>query len=156
MFDNSDIIWIVINNWFVLFVIVLCLYLFVVIFVIIWGFVLWIYLVEIFLFKICVKVVLFLILVNWFWNMVFVFVVLLLLWNIFYKMYYIFVVFNGVVFIYMVLMVLEMKGFILEEMDEVFDLGRLVWKKFDRGSRLEELEREIERGNVKVLVFVGG
>lgn len=46
----------------------------------------------------------------------------------------------------------ETKGYTLEEMDEVFDSGLPVWKKLKKTSRLEELAREIEAGNVKVAV----
>lgn len=73
-----------------------------------------------------------------------------LLWNISYKMYYIFGAFNAAAFIHMALLAPETKGYTLEEMDEVFDSGRPAWKKREKKSRLDELEREIEAGNVKV------
>lgn len=154
--DNSDITWIVINNRPVSSAIVSCSYLFVATFATTWGPVSWTYPAEIFPSKIRAKAVSLSTSANWFWNMVLAFAVPPLLWNISYKMYYIFAAFNGAAFIHMALMAPETKGFTLEEMDEVFDSGRPAWKKFDRGSRLEELEREIERGNVKVSVPAGG
>jgi len=71
-------------------------------------------------------------------------------------MYYIFGAFNAAAFVHMLLMAPETKGFTLEEMDEVFDSGRPAWKRHKKSSRLEELEREIEAGNLKVAVPVGG
>ncbi|KAK0671869.1 general substrate transporter [Cercophora samala] len=154
--DNGDITWIVINNRPVSSAIVSCSYLFVATFATTWGPVSWTYPAEIFPSKIRAKAVSLSTSANWFWNMVLAFAVPPLLWNISYKMYYIFAAFNGAAFIHMALMAPETKGFTLEEMDEVFDSGRPAWKKFNRGSRLEELEREIERGNVKVSVPAGG
>lgn len=54
----------------------------------------------------------------------------------------------------MILMAPETKGFTLEEMDDVFNSGLPAWKKYDRGSRLERLEREIQEGKVKIGVGV--
>ncbi|EAQ84733.1 hypothetical protein CHGG_08747 [Chaetomium globosum CBS 148.51] len=93
---------------------------------------------------------------NWFWNMVLAFGVPPLLWNISYKMYYIFGAFNAAAFVHMTLMAPETKGFTLEEMDDVFNSGLPAWKRYKKASRLEELEREIEAGNLKVAVPVGG
>lgn len=50
----------------------------------------------------------------------------------------------------MALMAPETKGFTLEEMDEVFNSGLPAWKRYDKGSRLEQLEKEIQEGNLKV------
>jgi hypothetical protein len=44
----------------------------------------------------------------------------------------------------------ETKGFTLEEMDEVFDSGLPAWKRLKKTSRLEDLERDIAEGNLKV------
>ena len=93
---------------------------------------------------------------NWFWNMVLAFGVPPLLWNISYKMYYIFGAFNAAAFVHMALLAPETKGYTLEEMDEVFDSGRPAWKKREKKSRLDELEREIEAGNVKVSFMILG
>ena len=46
----------------------------------------------------------------------------------------------------------ETKGKSLEEMDEVFDSGRPVWRSAPKGSRLDALQREIEDGEIKVMV----
>ena len=91
---------------------------------------------------------------NWFWNMILAFGVPPLLWNISYKMYYIFGAFNAAALIHMFLMAPETKGYTLEEMDEVFDSGLPAWKKHKKSSRLEELEREIEAGNLKVCLHL--
>ncbi len=44
----------------------------------------------------------------------------------------------------------ETKGYTLEEMDDVFDSGLPAWRSHKHTSRLDDLEREIEAGNVKV------
>lgn len=115
---------------------------------------------------------------NWFWNMVLAFAVPPLLWNISYKMvsstpnvlagmrgpvnrptnqqYYLFGAFNAAAFIHMALAAPETKGYTLEEMDEVFDSGLPAWKTRQKPSRLEQLEREIEAGNIKVAAPLGG
>lgn len=50
----------------------------------------------------------------------------------------------------MTLMAHETKGFTLEEMDDIFNSGLPAWKKYSKGSRLEQLEKEIQEGNLKV------
>ena len=64
--------------------------------------------------------------------------------------YYIFGAFNAAAFIHMGLMAPETKGYTLEEMDDVFDSGLPAWKTHQKTSRLEQLERDIEAGNLKV------
>ncbi len=44
----------------------------------------------------------------------------------------------------------ETKGKTLEEMDDVFDSGLPAWKAVPKGSRLDQLQKDIEAGNVKV------
>lgn len=44
----------------------------------------------------------------------------------------------------------ETKGFTLEEMDEVFDTGIPAWRRGKARSRLDDIEREIAEGNLKV------
>lgn len=44
----------------------------------------------------------------------------------------------------------ETKGKTLEEMDEVFDRGVPAWKTSTSGSRLDQLTRDIEAGELKV------
>ena len=44
----------------------------------------------------------------------------------------------------------ETKGKTLEEMDEVFDRGIPAWKTSGGGSRLDQLQRDIEKGELKV------
>jgi hypothetical protein len=44
----------------------------------------------------------------------------------------------------------ETKGKTLEEMDEVFDSGIPAWKAVPKGSRLDQLTKDIEKGEVKV------
>ncbi|KAG7286416.1 MFS sugar transporter [Staphylotrichum longicolle] len=147
--ENSDITWIVHDNRPVSSAIVSCSYLFVATFATTWGPVSWTYPAEIFPSKVRAKAVSLSTASNWFWNMVLAFGVPPLLWNISYKMYYIFGAFNAAAFIHMALLAPETKGYTLEEMDEVFDSGRPAWKKREKKSRLDELEREIEAGNVK-------
>ncbi|KAK3349625.1 general substrate transporter [Lasiosphaeria hispida] len=154
--DNGDITWIVFNNKPVSSAIVACSYLFVATFATTWGPVSWTYPAEIFPSKIRAKAVSLSTASNWFWNMVLAFAVPPLLWNISYKMYYIFGAFNAAAFVHMALLAPETKGYTLEEMDEVFDSGLPAWKRYKKSSRLEELEREIEAGNLKVSVPLKG
>jgi len=44
----------------------------------------------------------------------------------------------------------ETKGKTLEEMDDVFDSGRPAWEAAPKGSRLDELQADIEKGNLKI------
>lgn len=64
----------------------------------------------------------------------------------------IFATFNGLAFIHVFFAAPETKGKTLEEMDEVFDSGVKPWKSGRIGSRLDELQRNIECGKVKVSV----
>lgn len=45
----------------------------------------------------------------------------------------------------------ETKGKTLEEMDEVFDSGRPAWRAVPKGSRLDRLQEDIEKGNLKIM-----
>lgn len=153
--DNGDITWLVFNNRPVSSAIVACSYLFVATFATTWGPVSWTYPAEIFPNTIRAKAVSLSTAANWFWNMVLAFAVPPLLWNISFKMYYIFAAFNGAALIHMALLAPETKGYTLEEMDEVFNSGIPAWKKYKRSGRLEELERQIEAGDIKVAVPLG-
>jgi len=62
----------------------------------------------------------------------------------------IFATFNGAALIHMFLTAPETKGKTLEEMDEVFDSGLPAWKSVPKGSRLDQLQKDIEAGNIKV------
>lgn len=66
------------------------------------------------------------------------------------KMYMIFATFNGAAFIHMFLTAPETKGKTLEEMDDVFDSGVPAWKGVKKGSRLDQLAKDIEAGNLKI------
>jgi hypothetical protein len=44
----------------------------------------------------------------------------------------------------------ETKGRTLEEMDEVFDSGIPAWKTQHGSSRLDQLQRDIEKGELKI------
>ncbi len=68
----------------------------------------------------------------------------------------IFATFNGAAFIHMFLTAPETKGKTLEEMDEVFDSSRPAWKGVPKGSRLDQLQKDIEAGNLKVTAPFGG
>ncbi|CAK7215991.1 high affinity glucose transporter [Sporothrix bragantina] len=153
---NSDISWIVLDNRPVSSAIVACSYLFVATFATTWGPTSWTYPAEIYPSRIRAKAVSLATASNWFWNMVLAFGVPPLLWNISYKMYYIFAAFNGASFIHMLLTAPETKGYTLEEMDEVFDSGVPAWKRYKKSTRLEDLERDIAAGNLKINVPAGG
>ena len=71
-------------------------------------------------------------------------------------MYMIFATFNGAAFIHMFLTAPETKGKTLEEMDDVFDSGLPAWKPVPKGSRLDQLEKDIEAGNLKITAPIGG
>jgi hypothetical protein len=71
-------------------------------------------------------------------------------------MYMIFATFNGCAFIHMFLTAPETKGKTLEEMDEVFDSGLPAWKAVPKGSRLDQLQKDIEAGNIKITAPIGG
>lgn len=64
--------------------------------------------------------------------------------------YYLFGAFNAAAFIHMTLLAPETKGYTLEEMDDVFNSGIPAWKKFNKESKLDQLERDIKDGNIKV------
>ena len=59
---------------------------------------------------------------------------------------------NGVACIHMYLTAYETKGYTLEEMDDVFEVGYPAWKPRLRVSRLDDLEGKIRQGLVKVEV----
>ncbi|KAG4424863.1 MFS sugar transporter [Cadophora malorum] len=148
--NNSDISWIVHDNKPVSKAIVAMTYLFVCTFATTWGPTSWTYPSEIFPTKIRAKAVSLATASNWFWNCCLAFAVPPLLWNINWKMYMIFGTFNGLAFIHMFLTAPETKGKTLEEMDDVFDSGIKPWKGVKKGSRLDQLEKDIEAGKVKI------
>ena len=57
-----------------------------------------------------------------------------------------FAAFNGAAFCHMFCTAPETKGKTLEEMDDVFDAGRPAWRTAPKGSRLDVLRIEIEKG----------
>lgn len=70
----------------------------------------------------------------------------------------IFAAFNGAALVHMFLTAPETKGKTLEEMDEVFDSGLPAWKSASalKGSKLDRLASEIEKGERKVTVNTVG
>ncbi|KAL3489248.1 general substrate transporter [Aspergillus germanicus] len=110
----------------------------------------WTYPAEIYPAKVRAKAVSLATASNWTWNCLLALFVPPLLWSINWKMYMIFAAFNTVAAIHMFLTAPETKGFTLEEMDEVFDSGLPAWKRLKKTSRLEDLERDIAEGNLKV------
>ena len=66
----------------------------------------------------------------------------------------IFGAFNMLAFVHVFFAAPETKGKTLEEMDDVFDVRRPAWERRQSGSRLDELQREIEAGEVKVVAPV--
>ncbi|KAM3077641.1 high affinity glucose transporter [Clarireedia jacksonii] len=117
---------------------------------------LWTYPAEIFPNKIRAKAVSLATASNWFWNCVLAFAVPPLLKNINWKMYMIFATFNSLAFIHMFLTAPETKGKTLEEMDDVFDSGIPAWKGVPKGSRLDQLQKDIEAGHLKITAPMGG
>ncbi|KAF2097181.1 general substrate transporter [Rhizodiscina lignyota] len=149
--DNlKDISWILLNHRSVSKAVVAMSYLFVATFATTWGPTSWTYPSEIFPSKVRAKAVSLATASNWAWNCALAFAVPPLLWSINWKMYMIFAAFNGAAFIHMFLTAPETKGKTLEEMDEVFDSGRPAWKSVPKGSRLDRLQEDIEKGNLKV------
>ncbi|KAF2178789.1 high affinity glucose transporter [Zopfia rhizophila CBS 207.26] len=130
--------------------VVACSYLFVATFATTWGPTSWTYPSEIFPPKVRAKAVSLSTASNWAWNCALAFAVPPLLWSINWKMYMIFATFNGLAFIHMFLTAPETKGKTLEEMDDVFDSGRPAWKGVPKGSRLDQLQKDIEKGELKV------
>ncbi|UPX14444.1 high affinity glucose transporter [Ascochyta rabiei] len=130
--------------------IVACSYLFVASFATTWGPVSWTYPSEIFPAKVRAKAVSLATASNWTWNCILAFAVPPLLWSINWKMYMIFGTFNGLALIHMFLAAPETKGKTLEEMDTVFDSGIPAWRAGKIESRLDQLQRDIEAGDVKV------
>ncbi|KAF2655897.1 high affinity glucose transporter [Lophiostoma macrostomum CBS 122681] len=130
--------------------VVACSYLFVATFATTWGPTSWTYPSEIFPVKVRAKAVSLATASNWTWNLALAFGVPPLLKSINWKMYMIFGAFNGAALIHMFLTAPETKGKTLEEMDEVFDSGTPAWKTNTRGSRLDRLQHDIEKGELKV------
>ncbi|TVY35197.1 MFS glucose transporter [Lachnellula subtilissima] len=153
---KHDTSWIIQDNKPVSKAIVAMTYLFVCSFATTWGPTSWTYPSEIFPTKIRAKAVSLATASNWFWNCVLAFAVPPLLWNINWKMYMIFATFNGCAFIHMFLTAPETKGKTLEEMDEVFDSGLPAWRSLPKGSRLDQLQKDIEAGNLKITAPVIG
>ncbi|KAL4782261.1 general substrate transporter [Aspergillus varians] len=110
----------------------------------------WTYPAEIYPAKVRAKAVSLATASNWIWNCLLALFVPPLLWSINWKMYMIFAAFNTAAAIHMFLTAPETKGFTLEEMDEVFDSGRPAWKRLRVTSRLDQMERDIAEGNLKV------
>lgn len=147
---NSDITWVIHNKPQVSRAIVAFSYLFVATFAVTWGPTSWTYPAEIFPSKVRAKAVSLATASNWGWNCVLAFAVPPLLWSINWKMYLIFAAFNLAAFAHMFVAAPETKGKTLEEMDEVFDSGRPAWRAALKGSRLDQLEKDIEAGHLKV------
>ncbi|KAL4868035.1 hypothetical protein BDV12DRAFT_170252 [Aspergillus spectabilis] len=110
----------------------------------------WTYPAEIYPAKVRAKAVSLATASNWTWNCLLALFVPPLLWSINWKMYMIFAAFNTVAAIHMFLAAPETKGFTLEEMEEVFESGLPAWRKAKTVSRLDQIERDIAEGNLKV------
>ncbi|KAL4795843.1 general substrate transporter [Aspergillus venezuelensis] len=116
----------------------------------------WTYPAEIYPAKVRAKAVSLATASNWTWNCLLALFVPPLLWSINWKMYMIFAAFNTAAALHMFLTAPETKGFTLEEMDEVFDSGIAPWRRRKIESRLDQIEREIADGNLKVVDRAGG
>lgn len=132
--------------------VIACSYLFVATFATTWGPISWTMPSEVFPQKVRAKAVSLATASNWAWNCGLAFAVPPLLRLINWKMYFLFGTFNGLAFIHMFLTAPETKGKTLEEMDIVFDSGVPAWRGVPKGSRLDELKKDIEQGNLKVSV----
>lgn len=130
--------------------VVACSYLFVATFAISWGPVSWTMPAEVFPNKVRAMAVSLSTASNWACNCGLAFAVPPLLRAINWKMYMIFAAFNGIAFIHMFFTAPETKGITLEEMDDVFDSGHPPWKTRSPVSRLDNLQRDIADGTVKV------
>lgn len=128
--------------------IVACSYLFVASFATTWGPASWCYPVEIFPSKVRAKAVSLATASNWFWNSILAFAVPTIPWHINYKTYFVFATLNVLALIHVFVAAPETKGKLLEEMDEVFDSGRMAWQRGIKGSHLDDLERAIQDGTV--------
>ncbi|KAI9791304.1 MAG: hypothetical protein M1816_004085 [Peltula sp. TS41687] len=149
-FQNSEATWVIHGQPKVSRAVVAFSYLFVATFAVTWGPTSWTYPAEIFPSKVRAKAVSLATASNWGWNCVLAFAVPPLLWYINWKMYLIFAAFNLAAFAHMYVAAPETKGKTLEEMDEVFDSGRPAWRPALKGSRLDQLEKDIEAGHLKV------
>ncbi|KAL7276952.1 high affinity glucose transporter [Rhizina undulata] len=149
---SSAVTWIMVNKETQAKAVIACSYLFVATFAISWGPVSWTMPAEVFPNKVRAKAVSLSTASNWAWNCGLAFAVPPLLRSINWKMYMIFAAFNGAAFIHMFLTAPETKGKTLEEMDDVFDSGVPPWRTQPQGSRLDNLQRDIEAGNLKVSV----
>ena len=147
---NADITWVVHEKPAVSKAIVAFSYLFVATFAVSWGPTSWTYPAEIFPSKVRAKAVSLATASNWGWNCALAFAVPPLLYTINWRMYLIFAAFNLAAFVHMFLMAPETKGKTLEEMDEVFDTSRPAWRAVHKGSRLDQLQKDIEAGHLKV------
>ncbi|KAG0135524.1 general substrate transporter [Tuber indicum] len=147
---SSAITWIMQNKGSQSKAVVACSYLFVATFAITWGPVSWTMPAEVFPNKVRAMAVSLSTASNWSWNCVLAFAVPPLLRTINWKMYMIFAAFNGAAFVHMFFTAPETKGVTLEEMDDVFDSGRPPWKTRSPVSRLDNLQKDIAAGNVKV------
>lgn len=152
----NDISWVLIGHPHVSKAVVAMSYMFVATFATTWGPTSWTYPSEIFPSKVRAKAVSLATASNWTWNCALAFAVPPLLWEINWKMYMIFATFNGLALVHMFLTAPETKGKTLEEMDEVFDSGRPAWKPVPKGSRLDQLQADIEKGNLKVAAPIRG
>ena len=154
--QNREITWVIHARPGVSKAVVAFSYLFVATFAVTWGPTSWTYPAEIFPSKVRAKAVSLATASNWGWNCALAFAVPPLLWTINWKMYLIFAAFNLAAFVHMFLSAPETKGKTLEEMDEVFDAGRPAWRAALKGSRLDQLQKDIEAGHLKVTSPVSG
>ncbi|KAI9729434.1 MAG: MFS sugar transporter [Cirrosporium novae-zelandiae] len=142
--------WVLIGHKPVSKAIIACSYLFVCTFAITWGPTSWTYPSEIYPSKIRAKAVSLSTASNWIWNCALAFFVPPALSNINWKTYMMFGTFNSAACIHMFLTAPETKGKTLEEMDVVFESGRPAWKGVPKGSRLDEVQKKIEEGGLKI------
>ncbi|KAF2280027.1 high affinity glucose transporter [Westerdykella ornata] len=147
---KDEVSWVLVNKPGPSKGVIACSYLFVATFAATWGPSSWTYPSEIFPAKVRAKAVSLSTASNWTWNCILAFAVPPLLQKINWRMYMIFGTFNGLALIHMFFTAPETKGKSLEEMDDIFDSGIPAWKTAGTGSRLDQLQRDIEKGEVQL------
>jgi MFS family permease len=146
--EKAAVTWIMVDKPVQSKAVIACTYIFVAIFATTWGPVSWTYPAEIYPSQVRAEAVSLATASCWGWNTGLAFFVPPLLTTINWKMYMLFASFNACGCIHMFFMAPETKGKTLEEMEEVFE--RPAWKTQPHGSMLEELQRRIEEGNLKI------
>ncbi|KAK9320917.1 general substrate transporter [Lipomyces orientalis] len=150
---NEPYTWIINENPAVSRTILAVSYLAVATFAVAWGPISWIYPPEVAPLRVRAKSVALSTAANWATNFALGFAVPPLLRSLKWGMFFLFGFFNIAAFINVLVAVPETKQRTLEEMDEIFEHGKPLWKSFTGmgdTNRLDRLAREIEMGHLTV------